>query len=521
MRLLDLPADVHENIADQLLLNVPEPLFPPIYSKDGDSDHGDEGNLKIKCAENYGQRDGEQRGCAQALLSWISSCRYFRKLFSGRFFRCVVLRSRPKSVASVKTVRNTEHWNQIQSFVFAATEHEYEENGEIRKGQFPSPNDDECAASHRDESGKYSLEAEMSELHEILSSLPPNLTSVTLDFPNGWRYEWGVDIAEQTMFYEDIRGEKGLRYCGQLRTAIDAVSLNNIRLKPMFELKLLSVPTLYCAAYEIEAFHQFLSHVTSFTLALCHWDNGAGWNMNVYGGGDGDAAKLGERLSQFFLNHLRSVETLCIYADESWPLGDGAVERNTVEVDLPEATCMPRLKHVSFKQFFVCSQLEEFLLRYLDNLQSISLINCFASGEDLEAEPNWESFIASVANAHPRNLWQLEINNEGKTPEDLFGGRSDAPLDKQDDDEEAVATRNVWNILDEQKAEIQALCKSEMDLAHVRRRQRQSLAHVTVDDKYGMIFDSEESNVSVFLEGATHKQWLRVVNIMEANRKLI
>ena len=48
-------------------------------------------------------------------------------------------------------------------------------------------------------------------------------------------------------------------------------------------------------------------------------------------------------------------------------------------------------------------------------------------------------------------------------------------------------------------------------------RQRLLLAHVSVDDKYGMIFDQEEVNVVVFIKQDAHKQWLRLVEIMEEN----
>lgn len=515
MALPELPVDIHEIITKELLSNIPSPLFAPIYQRDDDDTIGGDGDLESKHKGNYGERNEEHLNSAQALINWSSTCRHFRKLLSPQLFKSVILRSRPKSVASIKALMHTQHWTQIESFFFVATEHEYDEEGRIVKGEYGEEDEDEIPFTNATEDGlpKYDLEVELSELHSILSNLPPNLKSLTLDFPNGWKYEWTEVIMDGQVFRggEDS-AEQGLRYRGQLQTAISAVTSNDIGSKTDSELKLLSVPIVYCAAYESEPWHQFLAKVTSFTLALCHWDNGAGWNLNVYGSNDA-AGEMARHLPDFFLNHLRKVKELHIYGDGSWPLGAAPALINEIEVGLPgDSSRIPVLEHVRFKQFFICNELEEFLLKQVHNLRSIDLTDCFASGEAPEEEPNWTSFFSKLVDAQPKQLTQITVENACRTLEDLLGGNGDHPP-TDDDDPEIVARKEVQDILATQQTE-------RAQLTHPVRK-KQLLAHVTIDDKYGMIFDSEEVNVSVFLEGSAHKQWLRLVDLMEENEQRV
>lgn len=519
MELMDLPTDLHETIVDKLLLSLPEPLFAPIYGTAND-DIGDYGDLENKVTENYGQRDDNQLECAQALMNWSSTCHFFRKLLSPRLFKCIILRSRPKSVASIKAVMLTDYWKRIESFIFVATEHEYNENGKLID-LWGDPVNDETTDNDQEDSGQHDLGAEMSELHSIMCNLPPGLKSLTLDFPNGWTFgEWTEHIMDGGV-WDSSNATQGLRYRAQLQTAIESTCLNDISSKPSFELKLLSVPTVHCAAYETEAFHQFLNNITSFTIALCHWDSGAGWNMNTIAD-MGDACTLAQSLSDFFLNHLESAETLHLYADGSWPLGDANVARNWVDVDFPlTADTMPVLKHVSFKQFFICNQLQDFIFLHLHNLDSIDLADCFASAEEPNESPNWTSFFSSIVDARPKHLRRLTVSNPSKTLEDLLGSESDEKSANGRDHENVVARRKVLDELKAQEAEKQAQIRSARNKEHIGRYQKQVLAHVTVDDKYGFIFDSEEVNAEVYLKGAAHNEWRRVMDLLEENRKRV
>ena len=170
-----VPLEVNRLIIKHL--TPADPIFVPRYHSHRwpagqcyiHSRCSDNGDFDMKHKEYYGPRNEGQDAAANTLLNLSSTCQFYRQLTAPIIFHTIVLRAKPKSIASVQALRSTGHWRHVKKLIYAGT--------------FITPQTDE----HHD--FKYwpdPLEdIDMAELSDALSHLPPNMSELVLNFPSG------------------------------------------------------------------------------------------------------------------------------------------------------------------------------------------------------------------------------------------------------------------------------------------------------------------------------------------------
>lgn len=494
--LLGLPNDVLQLIAKALMFDT---LFTPRYTDDDFEYHGRLCKYTAKCKEYYGGRTVDHEMCAQGLLSWSVSNKYFRAFLSPYLFDTVVLRDKPKSIASVKALIDSVHWNHVRTFVYATTLDSSAPN--VDEGEF---DDDEinidCKAPNTTK-----------DLRVILSRLPPNLKSLTIDVPEGTDDMDSWEIGEP--FPLDT-GTGMSPYRSRLRDVLICVSANDISKKGTFELQLLNLPPYHSLAYGTDRWKAFLSRLSSFVLGFQHYHNGAGWQMNTQIP-PGDFAF---RLDEYFWDHLVCLQSFSLQGDKSWPLGAPDDLQWPLELPLPSTRVFNNLRHVSFKNTFICKQMAEFLRVHLETIETVNLVDCTAPDMDhgdtaSEAYENgresWATFFSSLNSAKLSQLRELNIYYVCRSEDDLLYCFRPSSEEKQRLDQVRQELRAQEHDLRESD--------SSANLLQVRQRQKRLLAYCTMDDEYGIIMDRSETNVERFLGCSDHEQWLRLVDLMQKN----
>lgn len=492
IRLSDLPNDVLQLIIQSLDLGT---LFVPRYKNEDFEYFGNLSEYSEKCKEYYGESTDDREKRAQGLISWSASNRHFRSLLLPYVLDTIVLRDKPKSIDSVQLLMGSDKRNLIRHLSFAFTMNSSKQR----------VNNDE---SGRDNGG-INIPNSDAALRDILSQLPPNLRTLTLDFPESSDDPWEA-LGED--WPDDDENETD-PYRVMLRNALTWVSKNDVSEKAKFELKLHNIAPYHSLAYELESWKTFLSGVTSFTLGLKSYDNGAGWRMNVHE----PASQFARRLGEFFWDHLSSVQSLHLQNDSTWPLGAPEALMHPLELPLPSIRRWQNLKHVSFRETFICKEMVHFLVAHKQTVETIALQDCFAPDEfsdayesfsDSEGE-TWASFFKQLVKARPPALRAVEIVYVSRSLDDLIDRYNHS-------NEESANATEVREFLREQEQSLEDISNEE-ELRSATIRHKKLLAYCTVDDKYGMIFDQGELNLERFLDGEDHDQWLKLVNLLSQN----
>lgn len=508
LRLIDLPSDVFQLIIELLLPD--DFLFTPYYD-DELYDNLVSSGLDKKCTEYYGTTLQRKVEYAQGLLNLSCTCRHLRIIAAPWVFRSVILRNSPKSMASIEALSRSSYWTQIQQLIFVSAPERGPKSwnsgggGQQQQGAEESLGEIDSNDSRMEENVERDMKVAMEKLAAILSQLPPNLNSLTLDFPRSWDNEGQDDYLESS--HLDDQKASGY-YPTMYKTVMNAVAENDFSTKSKFELNLYNISPHDCPAYETDSWRCFLKEVTSFTLGLCHYDNGAGWNMNRMLCVNDFCPSIG----QFFWDHLERTNTIKLFCDNSWPLGECEGLINDLPISLPNTSDglkLSYLTHVSFAETFICYELIDFLVAHCRTLESIDLRDCYAS-DGAERSPHWSTLFKRLVEAtpSPKSLCRVSVSNPKKELKDLI------PFDDKYSQDEC---RELEDILSRQETQETIELQKGASLEGTKRRNRIVYPYCYIDDKYGMIFDEEEVNLERFLEGADHKEWLKLADLMEAN----
>lgn len=138
-------------------------------------------------------------------------------------------------------------------------------------------------------------------------------------------------------------------------------------------LKLCEVVPRGCSTFYTQAWRDFLHNIKDFNIELWGSDNGAGWHSNTQSGYDDFILKM----NQFFFGHLNSVERVTFIADDQNPIG---MEPNFHHSPTPiRNDALPKLKHLAMENFFVDPALANLIKSHSQQLQSLTLKNCYGS----------------------------------------------------------------------------------------------------------------------------------------------
>jgi hypothetical protein len=304
-QLMNLPLDVHQMIVKSL--DLPDILFPPAYGQERLHDIPlGENYFDSQHAKYYGtDRNITDHPGAYALLSWSSTCRFYRQLLKARLLRNVVLRTRLKSIESLETIAQTSSWRDVKSLIVCNT------LAELSEGQIDVYRERSRDIEYEeDDVLSYWPEFPLSRLSALLSNLPPNLEALTLDFPWHW-----IDHKMDSDMEFSATGDFGRMILVILRS----ICQNNLAAKASFTLRLVNLPkgSTDCTPDESYGLNGLLNCVTNCQISLAQWDNGAGWEQNKVMNMEDFTKSLGPT----YIQHLTKVETLELQANDSCPIG--------------------------------------------------------------------------------------------------------------------------------------------------------------------------------------------------------
>lgn len=516
IELTDLPVEIQRLIARQLV--GPGSLWAPRYE---DAPSYNEGRLRRKLVEYY----GDSTSGSEDLLNWSTCSRHFRESLVPEVFKTIVLRSTPKSMASVRALQNSVIWSHVQELRFAGTW------GRVQVSRDPSKWE---GAQNKDQYIAQKIQRDMEELAAILENLPPNLSTLSLDFPQGWDFSYMTLVSGGKPWIR-IEGGGAVRYDvdryrALVKRVLSAVSKNDISSKSIFQIKILGLIPMDFSRQLEDELAIFLRNVTSFTLGLCHYSGAHPWFPHDDRGTEYNANTLtafhscSSNLRRVYLDHLYRATSLHVLADVSWPLGLEPIHGYNVSIATPfslpnDPQIMANLSTVFFNQLIVSWDLIDFLVLHSKTLESVELVECFAwvterQEEDpthTEAEglpPRWTHLFEALVLAKPSRLCSFVIRKPCQPFKELI--RSPYP------DERSIEHEQIHAIMESQTEELNSFT-SHRHREHAERRFQMLLPYYKICSMTGAREPAWRSNTRDFIAGHDHNSWLRLVEIMENN----
>ncbi|KAJ9603408.1 hypothetical protein H2200_012186 [Cladophialophora chaetospira] len=480
-RLMSLPLEIFGRILHAL--DAPNPLFVPIYGRENET-LCNYGNLDTQHVKYYGpDRTAEQELASHAVLNWSSTCSYYRRLLAPHLLHDLVLRTRPKSVDSVAALANTSHWSQVKALTVCTTFLLEKE----RDDGFESPFED----------------LDLEHIERVLSNLPPNLESLTVDLPWDWYND--LDGEDHEPFEIPEEGD----FAHVFYTIFHSLGQNEISKKGRFTFNVLNIPGAHFLgpdgrdATTEDGFHNFLSHVTTFKLTLPYVDNGAGWQMSVYrSDSDNFTAALGSQ----FIDKLADVTSLTLEANYSCPIGSNR-DWHAIAFPMPtEDARFPKLKTLTFDHFWVDTDLLGFIGTHSPNIEHLTLLNCAAdqaaSSPGVESGESWAYFF----NILPKNAKSLKSLTLKQTQSE------DSLIDSYSEDNQMQQSPQVKEAFTQV---LNPIAQRDEGDEEVWRRRKRMLPYMVLDDKYGFLNMDDEGTAARFLEGADHEALLKLWKALE------
>ncbi|PIA94465.1 hypothetical protein CB0940_08924 [Cercospora beticola] len=322
-------------------------------------------------------------------------------------------------------------------------------------------------------------------------------TVIAADNFDGTYWDEGGTIymhAEPEMADDVFEEEQNASWRGTMNEAYQALATR----EGVKTLRLCEVVPRECSTFYTQTWRAFLHNIKDFNIKLWGGDNGAGWHSNTQPGYDDFILKM----DQFFFGHLDSAERVTFIADDQNPIG---MEPNFHHSPTPiRHDAMPKLKHLVMENFFIDPALANLIKSHSQQLESLTLKNCFGSPDISTAHPyTWAEFLRTIQDTKPI-LQSLTITNVR------------APLTREEEFWRAYA--------EDEAAPFQPREEEATEILRIRERLRNDpklrvWPYVYLDDKYGMVFHDEDENVTAFEAGADQREYEVLMRVVNANRK--
>jgi hypothetical protein len=192
-------------------------------------------------------------------------------------------------------------------------------------------------------------------------------------------------------------------------------------------------------------------------------------------------------LDTYFFDHLLNATSISLNASEYGPIGLEGFRHSPFSI---KANSLPLLKSASFEYVFIDPPLVDFVVQHSSTLESISFNNCMGGVSGLsENGIHWYNLFTALIKANPKKLRHfeilpLEVDGVGKVETNQYG-----------DVEQA---KKAAKIMEEDES-------------------RRAFPYKILDDKYGMLFDDEDTNLDAFLEGKDQKGFDELMEIVKKN----
>jgi hypothetical protein len=406
---------------------------------------------------------------SQELLSLSRVCKVLRALVLPFMLKTITLLNEEKSGSSVLAILNSPYRKHVQHVHYI--------------GVMPMPE----AAIMRSQPVKEPSAQDLPEsVEQVLSSLNrlPNLERAVVDFrcaeneeedSETYRFSF-YDFDDPESDEDVLEEERTVSYRSLMERSYRALTRNPASTIKHLELK--NVSAKKCSAWKLPEFLALLEGLTSFTMSLRGGDNGAGWHINMEHG----YLDFIQNLDDCFFRHLSNVKNLDFAASEDAPPGIPDGLNNAALWLLGEH--MPQLQNLSLRHVFISTSLAAFITSHGNTLEFVQLTKCY-SGFGPEDVPSWSQFFRSIASQDMKSLRAFEI-----APTDL---------ERLEDDEWQADT-----------------VKRSEDLRN-QFPERRMYDYKHLDDKYGMVFDTEHEAFGKFEDGSDHTSWEILCEVIRKN----
>ena len=324
-------------------------------------------------------------------------------------------------------------------------------------------------------------------VEHVLSNLAkfPNLERVTVEFrcaktadEDDNIHQLSYDIFEELEDLEQVlEAEKNDAFRALVKRSYDALTRNPVGTVRNLEMR--NVVAKDCSAWNSHKFSTLLGGLAEYTLSLRGGDNGVGWQVNKV------PAYLSfiESLDSRFIQHFDQLKRFRFEATKDGPPGlDGGI--NNACLGLREDT-MQALETLELKHVFISKELATFIASHSSSLKSVRLDKCYSGVDsnncaDEEDAISWGRFFSSIAEQATFGIQEFDVgisDLESIQPQDLGEGAYRYG--------QAVRAKDLRE---------QYPGRRMFDYKHV-------------DDKYGMLFDSEDQAFERFEDGTDHAGW--------------
>ena len=173
---------------------------------------------------------------------------------------------------------------------------------------------------------------------------------------------------------------------------------------------------------------------------------------------------------------------------------------------------MPLLRDLYLEYIFLGPELRDFIVGHLSTLETVHLRNCLAESETSMAEDgiHWHELFSAMCAAQPSKLRSFTLSADRM---------ADLPEEAGDCERygEMMANREVdedYELLDRQIEKVREDVERKREGKGVGKR---VFPHVTVDDKYGMLFEDIEENFMSFQKGNDQEAFEELMRIVRSN----
>jgi hypothetical protein len=242
------------------------------------------------------------------------------------------------------------------------------------------------------------------------------------------------------------------------------------------------------SVWETREWKEFLGRLKDLNLSVFGGDNGAGWKANSQPG----FAQFIEGLPDYFMQHAIKVVHLRIEAHPWGLFGTGS----DFGIRLPlRRDNLPSLRSLTLKSIQIGCELIEFLMSHGDSLKELTMEDCMCDeGWSRNSTPAWADLWLTLR-GDSSNIAKVSVVQTQTPPLIYMEGH------------EGVEPGPYL----ESASKIRKMLEEDENLVLWR--------YVTVDTKYGMVFEVEERNISCFEEGEDQREYSMLLEaIREKNR---
>jgi hypothetical protein len=410
---------------------------------------------------------------SQDLLSLSRTCKVLRTLVLPYIFKTLTLLNEEKSGSSVLTVLNSTYAKHVRHVHYIGIM--------AMPAGLELPGDDAADAPSPVDLPE-SVEQVLSHFDKL-----PNLKRVVVEFRCAKNGDDDDEAYQNNLYeYEEsetdeqvLESERTAAYRSLMEQSYRALARNSASTIKHVELK--NVIPKKCSAWKLPEFQALLHGLTAFTISLRGGDNGAGWQINTLEG----YLDFVSSLDACFFEHLSNTKNFSFVATDDGPPGIEDGLNNTAVRLLGQH--MPRLQSLSMEYVFISEDLAAFITAHRDTLETVRLTECY-SGWSNEDSIAWGEFFLQIASGDMKSLRLFDI------------AMSDLERSQPEDKEDYYYRRAVQ--------------------AQELRQQfpgRRMLDYKHVDDKYGMIFTSQDEAFDRFETGLDHTGWEQLCKVIKKN----